>query len=289
MTTTSARRPSTSSHPSTRADTARSPIRPGGMMRRLLDDWSSTARRPAALRRARTWSLGVDFTDLDHLLRLAGFREWPPTALSSIVPGSVASADDSGRPTSGHAAGEDAQAAADSLLGRLLVVARSDELAARIVLQRLLPGLSAAARRWSGDRAGGSNDAFDEIVSAAWLVIRAFPVERRPGHLAAKLLRDAEHHAFVKATRRRWTCESAEPSAFERHVAIEQRTDPSHELAEAVEAARHSLTEHDLRLLELLASGRSIPEVAAALSVSVRTIGYHREALVHRMRAALVA
>lgn len=257
-------------------------------MRRLLDDWSSTARRPAALRRARTWALGVEFTDLDHLLRLAGFREWPPTTHGSVAAGAVAPADDSGCQVSGHAAADDAQAA-DSLLGRLLVVARSDELAARIVLQRLLPGLSAAARRWSGDRPGGSNDAFDEIVSAAWLVIRAFPVERRPGHLAAKLLRDAEHHAFVKATRRRWTCESAEPSAFERHVAIEQRTDPSHELAEAVETARHSLTDHDLRLLELLASGRSIPEVAAALSVSVRTIGYHREALVHRMRAALVA
>ncbi|MFM2184095.1 MAG: hypothetical protein RJB61_2389 [Actinomycetota bacterium] len=248
------------------------------MMRRLVDDWSSIARRPAAVRRARTWPLGVDFSDLDHLLRLAGFREWPPSAPASAMP-TVADSVDTDADTS--------HAAEDSLLGRLLVVARSDELAARIVLQRLLPGLSAAARRWSGDRPGGSNDAFDEIVSAAWLVIRVFPVERRPGHLAAKLLRDAEHQAFVKATRRRWTCESSEPSAFERHVAVEQRVEPSEELAEAVDAARHSLTEHDLRLLELLTSGRSIPEVADALSVSVRTVGYHREALVHRLRAAV--
>lgn len=256
-------------------------------MRRLVDDWSSIARRPSAVRRARTWSLDVDFSDLDHLLRLAGFREWPPASSASVVPGTVNPAADAG--DAAHPAGDAAQSAADSLLGRLLVVARSDELAARIVLQRLLPGLSAAARRWSGDRPGGSNDAFDEIVSAAWLVIRAFPVERRPGHLAAKLLRDAEHQAFVKATRRRWTCESSEPSAFERHVAVEQQAEPSDELAEAVDAARHSLTARDLRLLELLTSGRSIPEVADELSVSVRTVGYHREALVHRLRAALVA
>ncbi|MFZ9627825.1 MAG: hypothetical protein ACO3C1_00575 [Ilumatobacteraceae bacterium] len=158
-----------------------------GLMGRLAADWAAMSRRPTVVRRARSWSLGVEFSDLDDLLRHAGFRQ------------QTVGLDDS----------QDAERAADDVLGRLVLAARHDELAARVVLQRLLPGLSAAARRWSGDRRGGSTDAFGEIVSAAWVVIRAYPVERRPGRFAAKLLRDAEHQAFVKATRRRWTSEAA--------------------------------------------------------------------------------
>lgn len=262
-------------------------------MRRLEADWLDMARRPSILRRARQWALGIDFSDLDELLRLTGFRPRPTGDLPvGPVPDHASTEDACEHVAAQNVVAEHDAAehdAGDLVLGRLLVVARTDELAARVVLQRLLPGLCAAARRWSGDRRGGSDDSFDEIVSAAWLVIRAFPVERRPGHLAAKLLRDAEHQAFVKATRRRWTSESTEPATFERQVAAEARPEPLMELAEAVELARAQLTAGDLRLIGLLASGRSIPEVAASLSVSVRTVGYRREALVHRMRSAIAS
>lgn len=240
------------------------------------------------VRRARSWSLGVEFADLDHLLCLAGFRTQASVAAPSD---DVAGSDDdpTGTPSRDVACGADLDAASDAVLGRLVLAARHDELAARVVLQRLLPGLSAAARRWSVERRGGSADAFGEIVSAAWVVIRMFPVERRPGRFAAKLLRDAEHQAFVKATRRRWTTESAEPAVFDRRIAAESQPEPVDELREVVALSRHELSDHDLRLLELLTSGRSIPEVASALDVSVRTVGYHREALVHRLRTGLVA
>lgn len=256
----------------------RRPSQGGTVLRRLFDEWEVIARRPASVRRARTWDLGVEFDDLDGLVEAVGYRhrsaDTPP-------------------PHDVHAATDWAvvDAVSDDVLGRLLVAARTDELAARVVLQRLLPGLCTAARRWKGTRPGGTDDAFDEIVSAAWVVIRLFPVERRPGQLAPKLLRDAEHQAFVKATRRKWTSEATEPSAFDRRTASldGERVDAAEELAEVVEQARSVLSEYDLRLLALLRSGRSMAEVAAALSVSVRTVSYHRDALVHRMRTALAA
>lgn len=250
----------------------------GTVLRRLFEEWEVIARRPALVRRARTWDLGIEFDDLDGLVEAVGFRQRPA---------------DHGMPLVGDAPSvtDPVAAVADAVLGRLLVVARTDELAARVVLQRLLPGLCAAARRWTGARPGGTDDAFDEIVSAAWVVIRVFPVERRPGQLAPKLLRDAEHQAFVKATRRKWTSEAMEPATFDRRTAVPDgaHVDAADELAEVVELARSSLSDYDLRLLTLLRSGRSMAEVAEALAVSVRTVSYHRDALVQRMRTALVA
>lgn len=238
------------------------------MARRLSDEWRSMSHRPSVLRQVRMWGLDIEVSSLDDLVAAAGLRP------RGAEPGTET---------------PEALAAADALLARLVVIARDDDLAGRVVLQRLLPGLCSAARRWTADRPGGSADALDELVSAAWLVIRTFPVERRPGRLAAKLLRDAEHQAFVKATRRKWRTEAAAPSDLDRVAADSWRREPLEELLEVVELARPALSDHDLHLLGLLASGRTIPEVAAALQVSVRTVGYHREAMVYRVRNAVGA
>lgn len=252
----------------------------GSVVRRLYDDWAAMASRPATVRRARTWSLGVEFDDLDGLVAAVGYRP-RPSADADVA--------DLRRETAGRAVSRDAavEAVADEALRRLVLAARADELAARVVLQRLLPGLTSAARRWGGSRRGGSDDALDEIVSAAWLVIRTYPVERRPTRLAAKLLRDAEHQAFVKATRRRWSSDSVEPASLDRCAAAPVQREPAEELAEVVAASRAALSTDDVTLLRLLCSGRTVPEVAAELQVSVRTVGYHRDALVHRLRTGV--
>ena len=66
----------------------------------------------------------------------------------------------------------------------LMVAARDDALAARIVLQRILPALAGLARRGAGTWAD-RQDLLDELVANAWLRIRSYPVERRPHRVAA--------------------------------------------------------------------------------------------------------
>jgi FixJ family two-component response regulator len=82
--------------------------------------------------------------------------------------------------------------------------------------------------------------------------------------------------------------EPTDPSLLDLPVHATPVPDGAEELAEVVACAR-SLTEHDLRLLELLAEGRSPHEVASALQISVRTMRNHRDAVVHRLRVAALA
>jgi len=176
------------------------------------------------------------------------------------------------------------------VLAGVVAAARTDALAARVVLQRLLPGLSSLARRHAAGRFEGNLDAFDELLSAAWAVIREFPVDRRPRHVAANLLRDTEYHAFTKATRRLLVHELTEPQSLDVPVVIEADREPLDELADVVRSARiRLLTDRDLHLLRLLVRGCTIAEVAAALQVSVRTVGNRREVLVSRLREAALA
>lgn len=238
---------------------------------RLHREWSALAFRPAVLRRAAGWGVGVPFSSLDGLVAATGYY-----ATSEAREAALAS-------------GETDPTAAETVLARLLVVARTDDLAARVVLQRLLPGLSARARCWQSSRRGGSAEALDEMLSAAWLVIRDFPVERRPLHLAANLLRDTEYHAFVKPTRRRWASDSVAPGTLDLPVEVAPEVEPIAELAEVVAAGRRLLSERDMELVRLLVHGRSTGEVAAAMKVSVRTVSNHRDSVVHRLRQAVTA
>lgn len=90
---------------------------------------------------------------------------------------------------------------ADAALAALVALARTDDLAARTVLQRIVPGLVGVARR--RQHHGGLQQAFDDAVATAWLVIRTYPIERRPRRVAAGLCRDTEYQAFVRPHRLR--------------------------------------------------------------------------------------
>lgn len=238
---------------------------PPTFMARLQREWDVLARRPAVLRRATDWQLGVPFRSLDDLTAAAGLR---PTgrAATAVATSAGISAD---------------QPSPDTVLHRLVALARHDDLAARVVLQRLLPGLVAVARRWAR-RPDGGRDALEEVVTAAWVVVRTYPLERRPHHLAANLLRDAEYHAFVRANRATVVPELVPGDTLDRPV---EPDEPGDTLADIVAVARRgALTERDLALLALLLDGAGTARIAAELEVSVRTVGNHRDALVHRLR-----
>ncbi|MEY3851994.1 MAG: hypothetical protein RI910_974, partial [Verrucomicrobiota bacterium] len=48
---------------------------------------------------------------------------------------------------------------------------------------------------------GGFNAAFNEILGQAWILIRQYPVDRRPAKIASNLVRDTEYFAFVRNAR----------------------------------------------------------------------------------------
>ena len=228
---------------------------------RLSLEWTWLASQPAAIRRAGDWHLDVPFRTLDDVIVAAGFAG----ARGGVV-----------------------APCANDVLGRLLVTARADDLAARTVLQRVLPGLCNRARRWRRMHQGDWLAAFDDLVSAAWPVIRSFPVERRPAHLAANLLRDTEHLAYRKAARRVWVVETIEPRLLD---VPEDPADPEPlvELVQVVELARGQLADDELRLVQLLLSGRPPASVAGELGVSERTVRNRRAALVTVLRDRLFA
>ena len=121
-------------------------------------------------------------------------------------------------------------------------------------------------------------------------MIREFPYERRPRHLIANLLRDSEYGAFRRVSRRQLVHEFTEPHLLDTTVEYRSELEPMLELAELIAEARsHSLSEHDVQLLTLLANGASSAEAAKKLNVSERTVRYHRDAAVGRLRDAVLA
>lgn len=232
---------------------------------RLFREWAMISRRPDVVRRAAAWQLGIPVSSLDDVVAACGLR---PVA--------------DGRPA---AHDPERLTAEERVLARLVVLARHDDLAARVVLQRLLPGLLSLARRWGRRHGDGAVlVAFDDLVVDAWEVIRTFPVERRADQLAARMLRGAEYRAFIRAGRRLMV---AEPTPDERldAVALEPAPSALDELADLVASAE--LSELDRHLLRLLLHGASTEEVARSLSVSERTVRYRKESMVHRLRAAV--
>jgi hypothetical protein len=223
------------------------------MSTRLEREWQVLRDRPAALARARSWGVTpAPFASLDELLRLAGF--W----------------------SAGNAE-------ADRVLGALVAVAgRGDQLAARVVLQRLLPGLLAIVRReqcrepWF--------DAFDVLAAEAWIAISVYDVDSRPTHVAARLLNDARHRAFTSPRRRRRFEEVPVPPG---HLDGPMPAEPGstfEELATVVSLARDGgLTDRDLVPIRDYLSDHPA-RAAAARGITLRTLRNQRDRSVVRIR-----
>jgi hypothetical protein len=82
---------------------------------------------------------------------------------------------------------------ADTVLRALMVRAGADEIAARTVLQAVIPGLVSIARRVG---AAENPDLEAEIAAVAWTTIRAGRLVRRRGSIAGQLLLDVFHVAI---------------------------------------------------------------------------------------------
>ena len=175
----------------------------------------------------------------------------------------------------------------DVILHRLVELARDDDLAGRVLVQRLLPGLisQAAAHRDYFEII----DPIELVVPAAWLALRTFDTERRRQHIAASLISDAVFSAFRAPLRRRSSSEEVRsPDRFEEDAGRLASATAMEELADVVRDARCAgVPTGDIELLRRLAQVESPSTVADERNVTSRTIRNHRDRAVERVRAAL--
>ncbi len=239
--------------------------------RRLADrldlEWRHLTHHEPSVRVANSWGLLDDpIEDLDEVLVATGHGLDRPTSTSA------------------------AAGAPDDMLLRVVALAATGPLAARIVLQRVLPGLRHRARQWCVGTRRSSDDVLGDLVAVAWTLIRTYDVEARMGYVAANLIRDSAHYAFVAPQRRLSSGERATDPA-ELEDALPDRSTSSGELVLLLASARHDgvADEHIDLLAELMSVDGSTEIVARRHQVSSRMIRYRRRAAIAAIRTFLAA
>jgi hypothetical protein len=227
------------------------------LLTRLQREWNLLSRRRSAIVRATAWKLTPrTLSSLDELLVLTGLGPAP------------------------------AHSSSDENLRQLVTLARHDDLAARVVLQRMLPGLSACAKR-NSTNFETQLDALDELLSEAWTVIRSFPIENRDRYVIKNLLRDCEYHAFLKARRRMLVHELTDPAELDR--AVESDTSSGEPLPIIVDllsrARAEGMNDADVAVIAALLNTTTVKQAAAVLRVTDRTVRNRRDSIVRQMRA----
>ena len=186
---------------------------------------------------------------------------------------------------------------ADRVLAAVVRRAAEDELAARVVLHRLLPGLLRVALRRGATGRWKVAPLFDELTAAGWIVVRTYPIERRPAKIAVNLLRDAEYEVCVRPFRLRAADETPSGTFLDGDLVDALVTDatgrpdhvarhPSDEIARVLAQGRAAaVPSDDLDLLRnLYLEAEPVQEAARRLSVSPRTVLSRRLAATRRLR-----
>lgn len=240
------------SNPTVTHPTGKNPI-----LRDLSSEWARLSTARHAVRRVNTWGLPKSpVNHLDEVLCNAGFGRDPKDSV------------------------------ADHYLYLLVERAASDELAARIVLQRLLPPLISVARRRGKITVGGFDEAFTEIVSHAWMLIRTYPTDRRPAKVASNLVRDSEYYAFVQPTRyQRYTVQLCDSDTMAQVPAPQLDDSASALLNEILDDQSQALGSRHVAILRHLANGVTVEQLAQMYHVQVRTARTWRREAISELRA----
>ena len=188
------------------------------------------------------------------------------------------------------------QETADACLAALVDEARhGDNAAARVALQRVLPGL---ARRAAYRRLGSARpriDILDDLAAAAWTVITRYPMRRRPSKIAVNIIRDADYQVFgytpfaaravpVSPERMDWLTEA--PVGLDGRPAGSSPSPHLQILELLAEAVESGFPRSDGQLLaELFGLGLPTSELGARHGVTARTIRSRRSAALRRLVA----
>lgn len=239
---------------------------PPSFAQRLDIEWDRLRTGRRSLRNARAWCADTPEHPLARLV----------TGVESLDDIIAATQRGVGEP------GED-----DAILLRLVELARHDDLAGRLIIQRLVPGLT--VRSVSYRSFHQYTDLLDLAVPAAWLAIRCYDFEHRRHHVAASLISDAVFQAFRRPLRKRSATEVASPErTFVARSVGEPAITALVELAEVIaEAQRAGVSTHDIDLIRHLVRSGSPSIVAAQRNVTTRTIRNHRDRAIAHIREAI--
>ncbi len=222
---------------------------------RLALEWARLRTGPAQLAQATSWRLVDDpLASLDQLLEAVGFDQ--PFGQATEI-----------------------------RFRRLVGIAADDDLAARVVIQRLMPGLLAVVRR----RRGVGPHVLDELMGAAWIAVRTYNPSRAPRSIAASLISDADYLAFRSGGRRQSSQERpSDPMKHDRPHTHEPN--PCEQLAEIMaQASRAGVPDDDLELLRQLLDSPTAIELAERLQITPRTIRNRRDRITTRLREVALA
>jgi hypothetical protein len=175
--------------------------------------------------------------------------------------------------------------------------AGGDDVAARVMVQYMLPRLVVAA--WGGGLSGGSKegeecDDLDTMISTVWLALATGEALRGDVGVWTRLLRDAEYLVLQRPRRRRlleeralarvMVCDLADIAGRPESVGVP----PAEELLEVVcEAVTDGLDLADAQLLtQLGVAGVAVAEAARAdpAQVTSRCVRWRRARAVRRVR-----
>lgn len=84
----------------------------------------------------------------------------------------------------------------DAMLLALLKHAADDDLAARTVLQAMMPAVKSLTAKFSTCGAWSSEETATVVVAAMWERIRCYPVDRRPRKVSANLTLDTRQRVW---------------------------------------------------------------------------------------------
>lgn len=152
-----------------------------------------------------------------------------------------------------------------------------NDLAARVLLQLLLPGTRNLARRWWA--LGDPDERAAAAVTAVYHRIRNYPVERRPGRIAANVLMDAARELRRSVARTELITPTAEVGTGA--GATPDGGHPANELADVLLDAVHegTISRADAELIaQSRIGGTRVEAIAADRGISTRTLWARRQA-----------
>jgi DNA-directed RNA polymerase specialized sigma24 family protein len=181
--------------------------------------------------------------------------------------------------------------AQDRALAALLRLARREPLAARFILQALLPGLKKRAGELLRPRPGRESERSALERDELWQVlfvsvlerIQTFPLERRPRKIASNLLWDTVHVTYAELKKARGSLEEIpRDEPLEAAEPAEVPADIEAVLQKAVRAGAVSAAEAEL-IAETEIEGVTLEEVAKRLGITYNAVKVRRQKAERRL------